>query len=91
MTPAEAFNALLERVSLEESAGRISGEFIYLYPPGIPIITPGERMTAEIIRQVVYDRNIGLPVQGMEDQNTEYLQVEKVNGKQDRTPGEKGR
>ena len=91
MTPAEAFNALLERVSLEESAGRISGEFIYLYPPGIPIITPGERMTAEIIRQVVYDRNIGLPVQGMEDQNTEYLQVVKVNGKQDRTPGEKGR
>ena len=90
MTPAEAFNALLERVSLEESAGRISGEFIYLYPPGIPIITPGERMTAEIIRQVVYDRNIGLPVQGMEDQNTEYLQVVKVNGKQDRTPGEKG-
>lgn len=48
-------------------------------------------MTAEIIRQVVYDRNIGLPVQGMEDQNTEYLQVVKVNGKQDRTPGEKGR
>ena len=81
MTPAEAFNAHLERIRLEESAGRISGEFIYLYPPGIPIITPGERMTAEIIRQVVYDREIGLPVQGMEN-----LQVVKVNGKPDGTP-----
>lgn len=89
MTPAEAFNAPLERVSLEESAGRISGEFIYLYPPGIPIITPGERMTDEIIRQVLYDRDIGLPVQGMEDQEIRYLQVVKADEKPDRTPKER--
>lgn len=81
MTPAEAFNAPLERVRLEESAGRISGEFIYLYPPGIPIITPGERMTEVIIRQVLYDRDIGLPVQGMEDQQIRYLLVVKVDEK----------
>ena len=83
MTPADAFNAPLERVRLEESAGRISGEFIYLYPPGIPIITPGERMTKEMISQVVYDRDIGLPVQGMEDQKAEYLlavKTERGNG-----------
>ncbi len=79
MTPAEASNASLERVCLEKSAGRISGEFIYLYPPGIPIITPGERVTEAIIRQVVYDREIGLPVQGMEDKNTEYLWVVKAD------------
>ncbi len=79
MTPAEASNASLERVCLEKSAGRISGEFIYLYPPGIPIITPGERMTEAIICQVVYDRKIGLPVQGMEDKNAEYLWVVKAD------------
>ena len=79
MTPAEASNASLERVRLEKSAGCISGEFIYLYPPGIPIITPGERMTETIIRQVVYDREIGLPVQGMEDKNIEYLWVVKAD------------
>ena len=79
MTPAEASNASLERVRLEKSAGRISGEFIYLYPPGIPIITPGERMTEAIICQVVYDRKIGLPVQGMEDKNAEYLWVVKAD------------
>ncbi len=91
MTPAEAFHAPLERICLEKSAGRISGEFIYLYPPGIPIITPGERMTEEIIRQVLYDRNIGLPVQGMEDQEIRYLQVVKTDEKKDRMPEEKGR
>ena len=91
MTPAEAFNSPLERILLEESAGRISGEFIYLYPPGIPIITPGERMTEEIIRQVLYDRDIGLPVQGMEDQEIRYLQVVKAGEKLDRTPEETGR
>ena len=91
MTPAEAFNAPLERIRLEESAGRISGEFIYLYPPGIPIITPGERMTEEIIHQVLYDRDIGLPVQGMEDQEIRYLQVVKSDEKPDRMPEEKGR
>ena len=64
---------------MEKSAGRISGEFIYLYPPGIPIITPGECMTEEIIRQVLYDRDIGLPVQGMEDQTVRYLQVVKAD------------
>lgn len=79
MTPAEAFNAPFERIRLEKSAGRISGEFIYLYPPGIPIITPGECMTEEIIRQVLYDRDIGLPVQGMEDQTVRYLQVVKAD------------
>lgn len=91
MTPAEAFNAPLERICLEESAGRISGEFIYLYPPGIPIVTPGERMTEEMIRQVLYDRDIGLPVQGMEDKEIRYLQVVKADEKTDRTPEGKGR
>ena len=86
MTPAEAANAPLERVRLEESAGRISGEFIYLYPPGIPIITPGERMNREIIGQVLKDRELGLPVQGLEDRKTEHLLVvkEKQSSLEDR-------
>ena len=36
-------------------------------------------MTEEIIREVVYDRKIGLPVQGMEDKRTEYLRVTREN------------
>ena len=36
-------------------------------------------MTEEIIRQVLHDRDIGLPVQGMEDQTVRYLQVVKAD------------
>ena len=57
----------------------ICSEFVMCYPPGIPIITPGECMTEEIIRQVLHDRDIGLPVQGMEDQTVRYLQVVKAD------------
>ena len=78
MTPFAAFCAPTERIRLEDSAGRISGEFIYLYPPGIPIVTPGERMTENIIDRVLYDRSIGLPVQGMEDSYIKYLKVIKT-------------
>ena len=91
MTPAAAFHAPLECIRLEESAGRISGEFIYLYPPGIPIITPGERMAEKLISQVLYDRDIGLPVQGMKDQEIKYLQVVKEDRATDRTPEKKER
>lgn len=78
MTPVSACNAPLERIPLEKATGRISGEFVYLYPPGIPIVTPGERVTPEMIRQILYDREIGLPVQGLEDPMVEYLQVVKT-------------
>ncbi len=75
MTPFAAFHAPTECIRLEDSAGRISGEFIYLYPPGIPIVTPGEKMTENIIDRVLYDRSIGLPVQGLEDPDIKYLKV----------------
>ena len=45
--PSEAANLPSESLLLEQCEGRISAEFIYLYPPGIPIVTPG----------VVYNRN----------------------------------
>ena len=41
-----------ERCPLDECIGRTSGEFAYLYPPGIPLLAPGERVTREIIRQL---------------------------------------
>ena len=38
-----------ERCPLDECIGRTSGEFAYLYPPGIPLIVPGERITQEAV------------------------------------------
>jgi len=48
LTPREAFFAPHENISLEDSAGRLSSEIITVYPPGIPILVPGEVITEEV-------------------------------------------
>lgn len=48
-TILEATEAKKESIALSESAGRISGEYLYLYPPGIPILIPGERISEELL------------------------------------------
>lgn len=75
MTMAEAQEVPFETVMLEESAGRISAEFVYLYPPGIPIVTPGERVTDKAAGEIVRYREIGLLVQGMADRSARRLRV----------------
>ena len=91
MLICEAMDADTERTAFQDTVGKVSAEFVYLYPPGIPIITPGERMTEKLISQVLYDRDIGLPVQGMKDQEIKYLQVVKEDRATDRTPEKKER
>lgn len=73
--PADALEAGSEALLINQCAGRISAEFIYLYPPGIPIVAPGELVTEAIVRQVEYYKRIGLPVQGMAHKDAGYLKV----------------
>ena len=56
LTPREAFYARTEKVPFEKSAGRICTEIVSPYPPGIPILVPGERITQELVDyiQLVY-------------------------------------
>ena len=49
MTPRDAFLGATERVPVDEAVGRVSAESIAGYPPGIPALLPGERITAEVI------------------------------------------
>lgn len=72
---AAAMELSRERVRIENCVGRVSAEFIYLYPPGIPIAAPGEELTETMIGQILEYRHMRLPVQGMEDPNAEYLMV----------------
>jgi len=60
---------------LSEAANRISGEFIYLYPPGIPIIVPGEVITKDTLDMLTACRLRGMQVQGMADLSSETVQV----------------
>ena len=49
LEPHKAFYSDKTSVQLEESVGKISGEFIIPYPPGIPILVPGEEITTQIV------------------------------------------
>ena len=72
---AKAFYAEKKSLSIKDSVGCISGEFVMCYPPGIPILAPGERITKEIAEYILYAKEKGCSMQGTEDPAVEYLQV----------------
>ena len=73
--PREAFNSRKRSVLIKESIGSTSGEFLLAYPPGIPILCPGEVITQEIVNYVQRLKDTGLYVQGTEDPNVEYIKI----------------
>lgn len=75
LPPQAAFYAPKVSVSLEGSLGRISGEFVMCYPPGIPVLTPGERVTQEIIEYIKYAKEKGCFLTGTEDSKVEHIMV----------------
>lgn len=75
MKMSVAVDARYEELEIVNCVGRISTEFIYLYPPGIPIVAPGELVTGEIVKTVLQYRKLGLPVQGMADVHASRLRV----------------
>lgn len=75
LSPRDAFYADTEIVSLDHSIGRISAEFVMVYPPGIPIWLPGEIITKENIQYIHSNMDAGLPVQGPEDETLETIRV----------------
>jgi arginine/lysine/ornithine decarboxylase len=75
LTPKEAFYANKETISLEQSAGRVAAEFVMSYPPGIPIVAPGERITGEIVSYIEYAREKGCFLTGTQDPKVENILV----------------
>lgn len=75
MTIAEASDSDQERVHFAEAAGRISAEYLYLYPPGIPLTVPGERIDRHLIRQAEEYLALGWAVEGAEDYSLESVWV----------------
>ena len=67
MTIRKAQDSAQERVLFAEAAGRVSGEYLYLYPPGIPLITPGERIPNDLPVRVWDLMAAGYAVEGTDD------------------------
>ena len=75
VSPQTAFYAEKRRLPIKETKGLVCGEFVMCYPPGIPILAPGERVTDQIIEYILYAKEKGCSLQGPEDLEVEYLNV----------------
>lgn len=67
MEISDAADYNIEETRLEQCAGKICAEYIYLYPPGIPMIVPGEKISESLIQVLKTCRQMGLQVQGTKD------------------------
>jgi len=77
MRPKDAFYADKQEMKLEDAAGQISCEYVMSYPPGIPILAPGEMITQEIIEHINYAKEKGCYLMGTEDSKINYIFVVK--------------
>ncbi len=75
VTPQRAFYAPKRSLPIEETAGCVCTEFVMCYPPGIPILAPGERITEKILEYIRYAKEKGCQLTGPENAKIERLNV----------------
>ncbi len=75
--PQEAFYSEKESLPIDQTVGRVCSEFVMCYPPGIPILAPGEKITEEILQYIRYAKKKGCSMTGPEDMNIRFLNVMK--------------
>ncbi|WP_324716013.1 aminotransferase class I/II-fold pyridoxal phosphate-dependent enzyme [Carboxydochorda subterranea] len=75
LPPREAFFGRHRAVGLEQATGRIAAEVVTCYPPGIPLLCPGERITPEVVDFLKLVRSAGASVSGPKDPSLETLEV----------------
>ena len=75
MSPQKAFYSEKVSVPVEASSGRVCAEFVMCYPPGIPILAPGEMITDDVVQYILYAKKKGCSMQGTEDPAVDHLMV----------------
>ena len=75
LTPQKAFYGPKRQAALSQAAGKICTEFVMCYPPGIPVLAPGERITSDIVAYIGYAKEKGCLLTGPEDMNIAFLNV----------------
>ncbi|MFS9280801.1 aminotransferase class I/II-fold pyridoxal phosphate-dependent enzyme [Streptococcus oralis] len=75
LSPQEAFYSERKSLSIDESVGQVCGEFVMCYPPGIPILAPGERITRDIVDYILFAKERGCSLQGTEDPEVNHINV----------------
>ena len=74
-SPQYSFYAEKESVPIKEACGRVAGESVMAYPPGIPILAPGELITKDIVDHILYAKEKGCSLQGTADPEVKRLEV----------------
>lgn len=80
MTSEKAADAPKREVPLAESEGFVAAEYLYLYPPGIPLLVPGERIGRDLLKEIMACRQKGLTLQGLKDYSGRTIEVVKQGG-----------
>lgn len=75
ITISEALERSSETISLEASLGKISQEYLYLYPPGIPLITPGEYIDKQLLDSVEKIKKSHLSLEGLSDLTNTRIKI----------------
>ena len=74
-TPAEADTLETEEILLSQATGRISAEYAYQYPPGIPLLVPGEKVEEEVLRRLLGEAQAGISIQGLQSVDGTTIRV----------------
>ena len=80
LSPQDAFYSQRRSLALADAIGEVCGEFVMCYPPGIPILAPGERITREIVDYIQFAKERGCSLQGTEDPEVNHINV--IKGKE---------
>lgn len=75
MGPQQAFYGRKVSLPIKKSEGRVCGEFVMCYPPGIPILAPGELITKDVVNYIMYAKEKGCFMTGTQDMKIENICV----------------
>ncbi|MBQ8133316.1 MAG: aminotransferase class I/II-fold pyridoxal phosphate-dependent enzyme [Clostridia bacterium] len=74
-SPQEAFYSEKKQLPLDETLDKVCAEFVMCYPPGIPILAPGELITKDALEYIKYAKIKGCNLTGAEDMNTDKINI----------------
>lgn len=75
MSPREAVFSLTEKIPFKDAIGRISAETVSPYPPGIPILAPGEKINKETYEHIQRLASLGAKIIGQDDKKLQTIKV----------------
>lgn len=75
LSPQEAFYSPKKPVPIEKAEGAVCSEFVMCYPPGIPVLAPGERITRDTLDYIAYAKKKGSVLTGTQDLKIEFINI----------------